>query len=83
MSSAKRTVKAKKVNRNQPAFLLREKQTAKVRALLAEKKRQNQMRKEFENFIRTYQIPGNNNNNTGILWNNRKKRLNKTRRLRR
>ena len=83
MSSAKRTAKVKKVNTNQPSFLLRQKQTARIRALLAEKKRQNQMRKEFENFMKKYQIPENNNNYTGVLWNNAKKRVNKTRRLRR
>ena len=67
MSSAKKTVKVKKVNRSQPSFLLKEKQSQKVRALLAEKKRQNEMRRQFENFMKSYRVPNNNNN---YMWNN-------------
>lgn len=83
MSSAKKTVKVKKVNRSQPSFLLKEKQSQKVRALLAEKKRQNEMRRQFENFIKSQRVPNNNND---FMWNSLHKRKNSrraTRKLRR
>ena len=81
MGSAKRTAK-KKVNTSQPAYILKQKQAAKLRALLAEKKRQDQARREFELFLAAQSFPNNNNNNWYFPEEERKKKR-KTRKLRR
>lgn len=75
----KRTVK-RVVNRSQPSEILKQRQKNIVKALLAEQKRQEKMRKEFELFLAT-QGMNNNNNNWYFPANEVKGR--KTRRLRR
>lgn len=77
---AKRRTVRRTVNRNQPAEVLKEKQKARIRALLAEKRRQEQMRKEFELFLAA-QAANNNNNNWYFPELERKRRS--TRKLRR
>lgn len=45
------SVRTKKVNKNQPSYILKKKMKRRINALLAEKKRQEEMRKAFENFL--------------------------------
>jgi hypothetical protein len=78
MGAAKRTVK--RVNKSQPSEILKQKQKNTVKALLAEKKRQEQMRREFEAFL-VAQAVSNNNNNWYFSGQERRLR-NKTRKLR-
>jgi hypothetical protein len=62
MASAKKTLKSnrKKVNKSQPSYILKQKQKTRVRALLAEKRRQDELRRQFEEFIKEFRVPGNN-----------------------
>lgn len=83
MGAAKTVAKrrtVRRVNKSQPAELLKEKQKARIRALLAEKRRQEQMRKEFELFLAAQAV--NNNNNNWYFPELEKKRRS-TRKLRR
>lgn len=77
MGAAKRQT-VKRVNKSQPAEVLKEKQKARIRALLAEKRRQEQMRREFELFLAAQAV---NNNNNWYFPN--EQRRGRTRRLRR
>jgi uncharacterized damage-inducible protein DinB len=77
MGAAKRRT-VKKVNRSQPTELLKQKQKNTLRALLAEQKRQEQMRKEFEAFLASQTLNNNTNN-----WYFPANKQRKTRRLRR
>jgi hypothetical protein len=74
--STKKMVTRKRVNLSQPSQILKQKQVTKLRALLEEEKRQAEARKQFENFLKQYAMPPNNNN----TQTNKKR---KTRRLRR
>jgi hypothetical protein len=76
--STKKTVTRKRVNLSQPSQILKQKQVTKLRALLEEEKRQAEARKQFENFLKQYAMPPNNNNT-----NTQKNKKRKTRRLRR
>ena len=74
----KRTVK--RVNKSQPAEILKQRQKNTVRALIAEQRRQEQMRREFEAFLAEQAVQNNNNNN---WYFPNQHRARKTRRLRR
>ena len=80
-SRAKRTVKAKKVNTSQPAHILKEKMKQQVRALMAEQRRQEEMRREFEAFLAAQAVVNNNNFRNFNYQNNAARR--RTRKLRR
>ena len=77
----KRTVK--RVNKSQPEEILKQKQKNTVRALLAEQRRQEQMRREFEAFLAAQAVQNNNNNNWYFPGQAERRLRNKTRRLRR
>jgi hypothetical protein len=64
MASVKKQ-KTRKVNKSQPSEILKQRQIAKLKALLAEQKRQEEMRKEFLQM-------DNNNNNLNWTWNSKK-----------
>lgn len=74
----RRTVK--KVNTNQPAYILKQKQLQRIRALMAEQKRQEMMRKQFELFIKQSTFNNNNNNNGYFPALGQKRKTRKVRR---
>jgi hypothetical protein len=78
---AKKRTTTRRVNMSQPSEILKQKQLQRVRALLAEKRRQEQMRREFELFLT--QSSFNNNNNNWYFPGDDHKRKRKTRKLRR
>ena len=80
MSGAKRQT-VKKVNRSQPAQILKQKQKNRVRALLAEQRRSEEMRRQFEAFLASQAAYNNNNNSPESTIQRGRSR--KTRRLRR
>jgi hypothetical protein len=64
MSVAKaKTKKIRRVNKTQPVEILKEKQKARLRALMAEEKRAEEMRRQFEAFLAGQAVSNNNNNN--------------------
>jgi hypothetical protein len=62
MSSANKTLKSKrkKVNTSQPSYILKEKQKKRIRTLLAKKKQEDELRRQFEEFMKEFKIAGNN-----------------------
>ena len=83
-TAVKRSTK-KRVNSSQPSYILRQRQLQRIRALLAEQRRQEMMQKQFELFLaaQTQTQTNNNNNNWYFPAEEEKKRQRKTRKLRR
>lgn len=79
----KKRTTTRRVNMSQPSEILKQKQLQRVRALLAEKRRQEQMRREFDLFLKQSTFNGNNNNNNWYFPGDPHKRKRKTRKLRR
>lgn len=72
MGAAKpsKTTTRRRVNMSQPSQILLQKQKAKIRALMAEERRQAEARKQYENFLRKYAMGDANNNNNNNNNNN-------------
>jgi hypothetical protein len=76
--SQKRSTR-RRVNTSQPSEILKQKQKNRLRAVLAEQRRAEEMRRQFEAFLASQTLPNNNNNN----WYFSSNKQRKTRKLRR
>ncbi len=77
--SQKRSTR-RRVNTSQPSEILKQRQKNRLRALLAEQRRAEEMRRQFEAFLASQAVPNNNNNNN---WYSPANKQRKTRKLRR